>query len=260
MMGFKKKFSSFLPADARTHLQNALTVEWEGQGKTVLVDLPDANKHQNNEVEMAGLTSNSAAYGRLNDDDDDLSYSRPSRSNYHTDHKSETSQSQQYSDSHQSSSSSSANKHRKYPSYSSKTLPPVPPVPAQDPAYSYSYTQNPFETEYDSPQTSSSSSMFSNQSPYATSIPAFGNNDGYGYNNGSLNRKNTGDKKMPNPWSQHRADDIDFLGDLGGSHSHSHSNAHSSGRGRGLGSPTSSTGTRDSQSSSNYNSLENPFR
>nr|XP_019012803.1 uncharacterized protein I206_02299 [Kwoniella pini CBS 10737]OCF51584.1 hypothetical protein I206_02299 [Kwoniella pini CBS 10737] len=236
-MGFKKKFSSLIPADARNHLQNALTVEWEGQGKTVLVDLPETNKHQNNEVEMAGLTSNSAAYGRLIDDDDDIPYSRPSRSDYHN-----------YSKSYQSTT----HKHRKSPSYSSKNLPPIPPNQSES---VYTYNQNPFETEYESPQTSSSSSMFSNNSPYTTYSPSLGNQASFGinegYNNGSLNRKminGGGERKMPNPWSKHREDDIDFLGDLGGV------------RNGGLGSPTSSNGTRDSQGSGNYNSLDNPFR
>ncbi|WWC88603.1 uncharacterized protein L201_003516 [Kwoniella dendrophila CBS 6074] len=271
MMGFKKKLTSFLPLDAQSRLQNVLTVEWEGQGKTVLVELPnsDVNRNDNNEVEMAGLTSNSGAYGRLNDDeyDDDRSYSRPSRSQYNNNN----------SDSYYSSSSSSS-QHRKQSSYSSKNLPPLPPTSsgsASGSGYNTSSSsskvgyrnQNPFEPEYNSPQPSSSSTYSSSSSPYTGFTPQFSNQATFGNNTeinsgGSLNRNKQ--KTIPNPWGKtYRADDIDFLGDDLGNNNNNNNGSYGyndyNDR-NGLRSPTSSAGTRDSQGSSNANSLENPFR
>ncbi|OCF33438.1 hypothetical protein I317_04121 [Kwoniella heveanensis CBS 569] len=165
MMGFKKKLTSLLPADARNHLQNALTVEWEGQTKTVLVDLPNTpgggggySRNDDNELEMSGLTGSAAGagYGRLADDDDDEGYSRSRSNNYNYNYDQPLSQSRSRSsnnretyesEAYQPSSSSSAytnfnsysysssasgagsasNKHKKNSSYSSKGLPPLPP-------------------------------------------------------------------------------------------------------------------------------------
>ncbi|WVW84728.1 hypothetical protein I302_106763 [Kwoniella bestiolae CBS 10118] len=251
MMGFKKKLTSFLPSDATNRLQNVLTVEWEGQGKTVLVELPDTQRNENNEVEMAGLTSSAGAYGRLNDDDEDeRSYSRPSRSNYNSHYTT----SQQYSNTYYESPSSTSNsKHKKHPSYSSKTLPPLPPSNHVKSAPG-NINRNPFEPEYHSPQPSSSStySYSSTSSPYAGYASQFGvqqafdNGNAYGNEmggNGSLGRTTEKKKAMPNPWgSKYRADDIDLLGDIGGT------------------TPNSSGMREDGGRGNNYDSLENPFR
>lgn len=60
---------------ARNALQNVLTVEWEGQGKTVLVEVPPASSMRSSEMEMDGLGTgvsqdgrNYGGYGRLDDD------------------------------------------------------------------------------------------------------------------------------------------------------------------------------------------------
>lgn len=50
---------------ARAHLQNVFTVEWEGGNKTVLVEVPNADHPS--EVEMSGM---GGTYGRLADDDE----------------------------------------------------------------------------------------------------------------------------------------------------------------------------------------------
>ncbi|WRT67732.1 uncharacterized protein IL334_004704 [Kwoniella shivajii] len=247
MMGFKKKLTSLLPSDARNHLQNVLTVEWEGQGKTVLVDLPDQS-NEDNEVEMAGLTGSGGGggtYGRLIDDDEDeRPYQRPSRSAYNQNY-------DRHGDTNQPPS-----KHKNQ-SYASKSLPPLPPHlmgvngaaigggwgggGMRESSSNTGYVnQNPFEPEYNSPQPSSSSTYSS--SPYTSFTPQMNNppsfsNDNYAYNSNPNGRE----KKMPNPWTKYRADDIDLLGDLG-------ANA--------VESPTSSRGTRDSAASN----LENPFR
>ncbi|WVQ65733.1 uncharacterized protein L199_003911 [Kwoniella botswanensis] len=240
MMGFKKKLSSFLPSDATNRLQNVLTVEWEGQGKTVLVELPDTARNENDEVEMAGLTSSAGGYGRLNDDDEDeRSYSRPSRSAYNHNYD------DPYQNPYQTTSSS---KHKKHPSYSSKTLPPLPPSNHNKVG---NVNRNPFEPEYHSPQPSSSStysySSGSGSSPYTGSTSQFGAQQAYNQGNGSLNR--IGEKKpMPNPWgNKYREDDIDLLGDIGGG---------------GIHSSTTTSYSRDElrDTRDNYDSLENPFR
>ncbi|CAK9784828.1 hypothetical protein CC85DRAFT_302086 [Cutaneotrichosporon oleaginosum] len=66
MLGLKKKLSALVPTDARSSLQKALTVEWDGGHKAVLVDLAPPEAHP--DVEMAGLKKQ---YGRLPDEDEE---------------------------------------------------------------------------------------------------------------------------------------------------------------------------------------------
>ncbi|KAK8858539.1 hypothetical protein IAR55_002766 [Kwoniella newhampshirensis] len=247
MMGFKKKLTSLIPSDARNQLQNVLTVEWEGQNKTVLVDLPGPEK--SNEVEMSGFGSGSGGggYGRLTDDDEDdrnyLRRSSQSRSRPSRDRSGSSSHdSREYEPTHHRT-------HTKSPSYSSKTLPPIPSRPSDN--RNINTNNNPFaEPEYyPSPQLSSASTYI--KTPNTTSSPhfshlqqsSFSGDAGYGldFNDSKFSGGRQGERKIVtagNPWATFRADDVDLLGDLG------------------VSSPTSSRGTRDSGGSS----AENPFR
>ncbi|WWD18428.1 hypothetical protein CI109_102878 [Kwoniella shandongensis] len=254
MMGFKKKLTSLIPTDARSQLQNALTVEWEGGNKTVLVDLPGTGE-KSNEVEMSGFggANRGGDYGRLMDDDEDEGgYLRPS-----TQSQSRSRPTRDRSGSHDSREYSYSSKHTKSPSYSSKNLPPLP-------ANKRTHSNNPFEPDFyatSSPQPSSSSTYTnspytgtSNASPHFShhQQPSFSGDAGYAmdFNDSSRRggeggsggyaqreRKN-GTSRNGNPWATFRADDVDLLGDLG------------------VSSPSSSRGTRDSAGSS----VENPFR
>ncbi|WVQ72861.1 hypothetical protein IAR50_002422 [Cryptococcus sp. DSM 104548] len=241
MFGIKKKLSSLIPNDARAHLQNVFTVEWEDGNKTVLVDLPDSDKQQH-DMEMNGVGSGGAGtYGRLADDEEEDRYTRPVLRT------------------RKSSQKLNA---------SSQNLPPNPRKSTYEPYAPSSSSSfranrsgpsrlggtNPFDgsaDEHPSPQTSSSSTYTS--SPYSTTSPRFapyssssqsfsrGGASGYGSGAGQEWRK------AENPWQTFRSDEVDML----------------DGGDRGLGSPTSSSGTY-SNGSVGYevhkSSRNNPFR
>ncbi|WVQ83004.1 hypothetical protein IAT38_005142 [Cryptococcus sp. DSM 104549] len=195
MFGIKKKLSALIPSDARAHLQNALTVEWEGGNKTVLVEVPDA-PNAPSEMEMSGMGGGKGGgvYGRLLDDDDESdTYLRPEPPSRSRSHRSQHDRherdlpSDPFRRPSPISHSSSYNSSSSYSSYSSKTLPALPsqrggadPLGQGGQAQAHSRTanparapgSNPFDGDfYPSPQTSSSSTY--EASPYTSSSPRF---------------------------------------------------------------------------------------
>ncbi|OXC69440.1 hypothetical protein AYX13_02001 [Cryptococcus neoformans] len=233
MFGIKKKLSAIIPSDARAHLQNILTVEWEDANKTVLVDLPDPD--HSSEVEMSGM---GGTYGRLADDDEDDIYSRPAQRTRKPFHK----------------SSSYTNK--------SKALPGIPQQQKYDDFYDSFGSKsgnngnhhglarpntNPFAGDCQpSPQTLCNSTHTS--SPYSLTSPQFissasirpdTNSQNNGYDQGQSSKGKEGNSR-----TAFRTDNADGL--LGG------------GDFSGIDFPTSSSRTRDSDASVERST--NPFR
>ncbi|EAL21064.1 hypothetical protein CNBD4400 [Cryptococcus deneoformans B-3501A] len=188
MFGLKKKLSAIIPSEARAHLQNILTVEWEDGNKTVLVDVPDADHPS--EVEMSGM---GGTYGRLADDDEDDISSRPAQRTRKSFHK----------------SSSYTTK--------SKTLPRIP----QQPNLARPNT-NPFGGDCQpSPQTPCNSTHTA--SPYSLTSPQFTSStfihpDTYGQNS-SYDQGQSSKGKEGNSRTARRMDNADDLlsgGDFSG--------------------------------------------
>ncbi|WVO19195.1 uncharacterized protein IAS62_000473 [Cryptococcus decagattii] len=208
MFGIKKKLSALIPSDARAHLQNVFTVEWEGGNKTVLVEVPDADHPS--EVEMSGM---GGTYGRLADDDEDDIYSLPAQQARKSSHKSSSytnkgkvlpriTQQQKYGDFYDSYSSKSGNDGNHYGHTRSNT--------------------NSFGGDCQaSPQTSSSSTQ--TVSPYSSASsqfnsPSFFHPNTY-HQNSSYSQGQSSRGKEGNSRTALRTDDVDDLlggGDLGG--------------------------------------------
>ncbi|TYJ51552.1 hypothetical protein B9479_007871 [Cryptococcus floricola] len=226
MFGIKKKLSSLIPNDARAHLQNVFTVEWEDGNKTVLVDVADTDKQQH-EMELNGIgAGGGGTYGRLADDEEEDRYTRPVL---------RTRKSSQKLNS------------------SSKNLPSLPSISRKSTSESHAPSSastfranpsgpsryggtNPFDgsaDDYPSPQTSSSSTYTS--SPYSTTSPKFPpySSSSQNFSQGGASGYGSGQerRKAENPWQTFRSDEVDMLGggDLGVDSPTSSSGAHSNG-------------------------------
>ncbi|KIR75765.1 hypothetical protein CNBG_9049 [Cryptococcus deuterogattii R265] len=208
MFGIKKKLSALIPSDARAHLQNVFTVEWEGGNKTVLVEVPNADHPS--EVEMSGM---GGTYGRLADDDEDDMYSLPAQQARKSSHKSSSytnkskvlpriTHQQKYGDFYDKYGSKSGNDGNHYGHTRSNT--------------------NSFGGDCQaSPQTSSSSTQ--TISPYSSASPQFNSPSSFHPNtyhqNSSYGQGQSSRGKDGNSRTALRTDDVDDLlggGDLGG--------------------------------------------